>query len=239
VLAVAGAGLVGASAGGWSRWLAAEYAGDVGDHTPLEAAALAGGHLLDGLVRRLPPLPHPHRPTLAECDALLEQRGESLAVREAYAEAAYEVFRGGDAKADIAAVAAAARLPADQVRRLRERLFFDVHQLEGRVGRLDPDPDVADAWRRLREGAGGEADAQVLERRTYTLLLKEAEEDGTVTYRFGPDEQDMGVLRFDPRTQAFEVLEAGAQEDDRRARLKLLRIARHGEPWPRRTTYEG
>ncbi len=49
-----------------------------------------------------------------------------------------------------------------EVRQIRDYVFSDEHQLRDRYGRFDADPDMADAWRRLREGKLLQSDIDLL-----------------------------------------------------------------------------
>ncbi len=64
------------------------------------------------------------------------------------------------------------------------------------------------------------------------ILLKQAETERTVTYRFGPDEEHLGLVTFDKRTletrQLEPVPEGCAGDHLTPARWKLLRFARTG-----------
>lgn len=74
------------------------------------------------------------------------------------------------------------------------------------------------------------------------LLLKESEDDDSVTYRFGPGEERMGRLRFDKATREIDVLEPVPEPTEERyhesAWIKLPRVTRQGLDFPERAAYE-
>jgi RHS repeat-associated protein len=80
---------------------------------------------------------------------------------EVYAPQMYEDIRNSD---DVAVIAAHTGIPAFQVARIKDHLFFKTHQLDyGRgIRRFDPDPDIADAWERLRRNQYLPEDLQLL-----------------------------------------------------------------------------
>lgn len=68
---------------------------------------------------------------------------------EEYAPQAYETIREAN---DIVEIASNTGLPEYRIRRIKNHLFFREHQLDDIVRRFDADPDIADAWERLRRG---------------------------------------------------------------------------------------
>jgi hypothetical protein len=79
---------------------------------------------------------------------------------EEYAPNAYDAIRGANDVADIARHAGWSEARID---RIKNHLFIQEHRLEARIGRFDPDPDIADAWERLRRGEHNEEDLRLLE----------------------------------------------------------------------------
>lgn len=82
-------------------------------------------------------------------------------LRDRYANDFYDTARtAGDAQID--AVSRSSDMTPDEVRQIRDHLFFEEHQLRDRVGRFDADPDIADAWRRLENGNPHPSDLDLL-----------------------------------------------------------------------------
>lgn len=42
---------------------------------------------------------------------------------------------------------------------------------------------------------------------SFVLLIKESEDENSIIYKFGPDEQIMGRIEFDKKTEIFNELE--------------------------------
>lgn len=79
---------------------------------------------------------------------------------EKYAPEAYEYIRQAD---DIAEISRNTGIPEYRVRRIKSHLFEWEHQLDDRFGRFDADPDIADAWERLRRGDYTHEDLRLLD----------------------------------------------------------------------------
>lgn len=79
----------------------------------------------------------------------------------------------------------------------------------------------------------------------YVLLLKEYEEDAKVIYRFGPDEERMGIIQLDKGTGKFSEIEAIPDPKlpsrfyfDRAAVKLAVCLIRERGVFPRRMAFE-
>lgn len=72
---------------------------------------------------------------------------------------AYERIRGQD---DIAKIAKVSGMSEEDIRTIKNHVFFDQHQLYDGKGRFDPDYDMAVAWDRLAAGKPEERDILLL-----------------------------------------------------------------------------
>lgn len=80
---------------------------------------------------------------------------------------------------------------------------------------------------------------------TYVLLLKEYEDNETVVYRFGPNENTMGTIELNKITRKFSELEAVPGSNfpskfyyDRAAQRLAVCLVREDGVFPGRTTFE-
>lgn len=80
---------------------------------------------------------------------------------EQYAPEAYDAIR--QATDDVGQISRNTGLPEYRIQRIKNHLFYREHQLYERVSRFDPDPDIADAWDRLRQGEHNAEDLRLLE----------------------------------------------------------------------------
>ncbi|WP_313637000.1 hypothetical protein [Paenibacillus sp.] len=80
---------------------------------------------------------------------------------------------------------------------------------------------------------------------SYVLLLKEQEDDETVVYRFGPNEDVMGKIELNKITKMFSELESIPDPSipskfyfDRAAQRLVVCLVREGGKFPERTAFE-
>ncbi|MEK4171381.1 hypothetical protein MHI22_07385 [Lysinibacillus sp. FSL L8-0312] len=80
---------------------------------------------------------------------------------------------------------------------------------------------------------------------SYVLLLKECEDNETVVYRFGPNENVMGKIELNKFTRKFFELEAISGNNfpskfyyDRAAQRLAVCLVKEGGVFPDRTTFE-
>jgi len=83
------------------------------------------------------------------------------------AEAAYELIRQ-DA-ADVSQIAENTGMSVADVTNIKNHLFFNEHQLDEGVRRFDADPEIANAWSRLKQGDFVPSDIDLLEHELYEL----------------------------------------------------------------------
>lgn len=76
-----------------------------------------------------------------------------------YAPKAYEEIRQAD---DVATIAQNIGWNEQRVQRVKDHLFYREHQLDERVSHFDPDPDIADAWKRLQTGKHTQEDLRLM-----------------------------------------------------------------------------
>ncbi|MEC0531345.1 hypothetical protein P8863_02130 [Bacillus spizizenii] len=79
----------------------------------------------------------------------------------------------------------------------------------------------------------------------YILLLKEYEDDETVVYKFGPNENTMGKMQLNKITRRFSALEEIPDKDfpspfyfDRAAQRLAVCLVREGGIFPEKTAFE-
>ncbi|HLO89307.1 MAG TPA: hypothetical protein VK203_30465 [Nostocaceae cyanobacterium] len=77
-----------------------------------------------------------------------------------YAPQAYAAIRDAD---DVAYISHNTRWKEYRIQRVKDHVFYNLHQLDDRVDCFDPDPDIADAWIRLQQGNFTEEDLRLLE----------------------------------------------------------------------------
>lgn len=80
---------------------------------------------------------------------------------------------------------------------------------------------------------------------SYVLLLKDHEDDETVVYRFGPNEDIMGKIKLNKITKKFTELESLPDPNipnkfyfDRAAQRLVVCLVREGGKFPERTAFE-
>lgn len=80
---------------------------------------------------------------------------------------------------------------------------------------------------------------------SYVLLLKEYEDDETVVYRFGPNENIMGKIELNKFTRKFSELEVLPDNNfpstfyyERAAQRLAVCLVREGGVFPERTAFE-
>ncbi|MBE1555936.1 hypothetical protein [Sporosarcina limicola] len=80
---------------------------------------------------------------------------------------------------------------------------------------------------------------------SYVLLLKEYENNETVVYRFGPNENIMGKIELNKLTRKFSELEVIPDPNilskfyfDRAAQRLAVCLIREGGEFPERTAFE-
>ncbi|ASS91427.1 MULTISPECIES: hypothetical protein [Aeribacillus] len=80
---------------------------------------------------------------------------------------------------------------------------------------------------------------------SYVLLLKEYEDDETVVYKFGPNEEIMGKIELNKITRKFSELESLPDQNipskfyfDRAAQRLAVCLVREGGIFPERTAFE-
>jgi hypothetical protein len=87
---------------------------------------------------------------------------------EKASDAAYAAIRASNR--DVAAIAQEAKLKPQNVRKVKQHLFYEVHLLDkyvafgvpARQARFDADLSIAEAWKRLENGTYSGADMQLL-----------------------------------------------------------------------------
>ncbi|WP_405097375.1 hypothetical protein [Oceanobacillus sp. FSL H7-0719] len=79
----------------------------------------------------------------------------------------------------------------------------------------------------------------------YVLLLKEYEDDDTVVYKFGPNEEIMGKMELNKITGKFSELESLPEQNiptkfyfDRAAQRLTVCLVREGGIFPQKTAFE-
>lgn len=80
---------------------------------------------------------------------------------------------------------------------------------------------------------------------SYVLLLKDFEDNETVVYRFGPNENIMGKIELNKLTRKFSELEGISDENfpskfyfDRAAQRLAVCLVKEGGVFPERTAFE-
>ncbi|KEO84822.1 hypothetical protein [Tumebacillus flagellatus] len=80
---------------------------------------------------------------------------------------------------------------------------------------------------------------------SYVLLIKEHEDETSVIYKFGPNEQVMGKIELNKETRKFSELESlpdpsipSAFYFDRAAQRLAVCFVREGGKFPDRTSFE-
>ncbi|WCF08127.1 hypothetical protein NDS46_28365 [Paenibacillus thiaminolyticus] len=80
---------------------------------------------------------------------------------------------------------------------------------------------------------------------SYVLLLKEFEDNETVVYKFGPNENVMGKIKLNKVTRKFSELEGIPDPSipakfyfDRAAQRLVVCLVREGGKFPERTAFE-
>lgn len=80
---------------------------------------------------------------------------------------------------------------------------------------------------------------------SYVLLLKEYENDETVVYKFGPNEEVMGKIELNKVTRKFSELESLSDQNipskfyfDRVTQKLAVCLVREGRVFPEKTAFE-
>lgn len=80
---------------------------------------------------------------------------------------------------------------------------------------------------------------------SYVLLLKEYENNETVVYKFGPNEEVMGKIELNKVTRKFSELESSPDQNipskfyfDRAAQKLAVCLVREGGVFPEKTAFE-
>jgi hypothetical protein len=81
-----------------------------------------------------------------------------------YPPQAYAAIRNAD---DVAQIARNTGWPEYRIQRVKDHVFYHLHQLDEKVDCFDPDPDIADAWIRLQQGNFISEDLRLLEHEYY------------------------------------------------------------------------
>lgn len=130
------------------------------------------------------------------------------AKREKKAADQYEKIRNAD---DVSTVAKSAGMSEEDVRTVKQHVFFDKHILyDGVVDRFEPDYDMAVAWKRLSEGNPTETDILLLQHEklendvekqynitaseAHALATKQYDWSGTIYDKFGEDGEPDDLL---------------------------------------------
>ncbi|MBD1215149.1 MAG: hypothetical protein H9534_21015 [Dolichospermum circinale Clear-D4] len=79
---------------------------------------------------------------------------------EIYAPQSYKKIRNSDA---VLSIARNTGFSENKIKRIKEHIFFQNHQLDDSIRTFDPDPDIADAWFRLQTGDYKHEDIKLLE----------------------------------------------------------------------------
>lgn len=64
---------------------------------------------------------------------------------------------------DISKIAGNTSIPEWKIQRIKTHVFYHEHILSDRIGRFDPDIEIADAWKRLESGNYNQNDLDLLE----------------------------------------------------------------------------
>lgn len=80
---------------------------------------------------------------------------------------------------------------------------------------------------------------------SFVLLLKEHEDEGVVIYKFGPNEQQMGRIELNKKTNMFSELEPVPDQNqspkfyfDRAAQRLARCVVKEGGVFPDKTAFE-
>jgi hypothetical protein len=79
----------------------------------------------------------------------------------------YENISNNILEEDIKAISRNTGIPEFQIKRIKQHLFFNYHELAGGMERFAPDFEIADAWFRLKEGNFVEQDINLLQHEYY------------------------------------------------------------------------
>ena len=75
------------------------------------------------------------------------------------ADEAYDLIRSSD---DISTIAESTGMKDFQIKRIKDHLFHNKHQLDDGVRLFDSDPDIVNAWNRIQNGSHTPKDIQLL-----------------------------------------------------------------------------
>lgn len=141
-----------------------------------------------------------HKETGASSGGILDKSPEE---KEAYAKRAYEEIRKKNAKSDIEKVAKSSGLTKSEVRKVRNHLFFEKHNLEKGFMRFDESAEIANAWEALEQGRPSDLDI---------ILLKHELEELTIMKKYGYDYKVAHLMA--DRKYPWEYLNKGGWTDD-------------------------
>ncbi len=94
----------------------------------------------------------------------------------------YEQVRQTD---DVGTIARNLGIDEAYVARVKNHLFFKIHQLRYSEGRFDADPDIANSWKRFQEGDFNQNDLELFEHElmeSYYISVGTPENPGPTTY---------------------------------------------------------
>ena len=114
-----------------------------------------------------------HKETGGSSGGILDKSPEE---QEAYAKRAYEEIRKKNAKSDIEKVAKSSGLKKSEVRKVRNHLFFEKHNLDKGFVRFDESAEIANAWEALEQGRPSNLDI---------ILIKHELEELTIMEKYG------------------------------------------------------
>lgn len=123
--------------------------------------------------------------------------------QEAYAKRAYEEIRKKNAKSDIAKVAKSSGLKMSEVRKVRNHLFFEKHNLDKGFVRFDESAEIANAWEALEQGRPSNLDI---------ILIKHELEELTIMEKYGYDYKVAHLMAN--KKYPWEYLKKGGWTDD-------------------------
>jgi hypothetical protein len=112
---------------------------------------------------------------------------------EVYAPQAYNAIR--NQADDVSAIARNIGWSEENVQQVKNHLFYNKHQLDDRIDLFDPNPDIADAWERLRRGEAISEDIDLLKHELYEAWY---EQTYKVDYRTAHDATNDAGYTWEP-----------------------------------------
>jgi len=73
---------------------------------------------------------------------------------------------------DVRLISMNAKMPAFQIQRIKEHLFFDTHILDAGIGHFSSDIEIVGAWTRLQKGNFVKQDLQLLQHEYFEARFK-------------------------------------------------------------------